>query len=244
MKCLMLLVFAMLLLSNVSAYTFITIYIEEDGSTTFVGETDQNITLPEGIKLQDGKISGKTDALTNKQGSTWSFAYNLLGSELTVILPKGAVIKSITAGEVSIRRGQIAIDSTSGVELSYIVEPQPLNGLRASIAIPLIVGIAAIVVIIVFAFNYHKREKPKKPFVHPSHKSKMQKEKLMHQLLSERQNQILTTLRQTGKIKISHLRKLTQIPKASLSRHIQELEKKRLVIRSGEGKNKFIELVR
>ena len=41
---------------------------------------------------------------------------------------------------------------------------------------------------------------------------------------------------------MSHLRKLTYIPKASFSRHIQELEKKGLINRSGEGKNKFVEI--
>jgi uncharacterized membrane protein len=51
-------------------------------------------------------------------------------------------------------------------------------------------------------------------------------------------------LRETGKIKSSFLRKATQIPKASFSRHIHELEKKKLVRLSGDGKNKFVELTR
>jgi uncharacterized membrane protein len=50
-------------------------------------------------------------------------------------------------------------------------------------------------------------------------------------------------LRETGKTKMSYLRKACDMPKASFSRHVHELEKKKLVVLSGDGKNKFIELV-
>lgn len=41
---------------------------------------------------------------------------------------------------------------------------------------------------------------------------------------------------------MSYLRKYCNIPKASFSRHINELENKKLIKKSGLGKNKFIEL--
>jgi uncharacterized membrane protein len=62
-------------------------------------------------------------------------------------------------------------------------------------------------------------------------------------LLNEREKSILETLKKTGKVKGSQLRRLSEIPKASFSRHIHELERKKLIRLSGDGKNKFIELV-
>ena len=67
---------------------------------------------------------------------------------------------------------------------------------------------------------------------------------IIKQVLSDREKLILDKLKETGKIKSSYLRKMVDIPKASFSRHIQELEKKGLVKRIGEGKNKIVELVK
>ena len=55
--------------------------------------------------------------------------------------------------------------------------------------------------------------------------------------------ELLKHLKQTGKIKSSFLRKKCDIPKASFSRHLQELERKKLIKRTGEGKNKFVEVI-
>ena len=55
---------------------------------------------------------------------------------------------------------------------------------------------------------------------------------------------ILNKLKETGRIKGSYLRSMCDIPKPSFYRHILELEKKGLVKRSGDGRNKFIELVK
>ena len=55
---------------------------------------------------------------------------------------------------------------------------------------------------------------------------------------------ILDKLKETGRIKGSYLRRACEIPKPSFYRHILELEKKGLVKRSGDGRNKFIELIK
>ena len=74
--------------------------------------------------------------------------------------------------------------------------------------------------------------------------NKFNKEKVIQNVLNEREKLILNKLRETGKIKSSYLRRKTNIPKASFSRHIRELEKKGLVKFSGEGRNKFVELIK
>ena len=62
--------------------------------------------------------------------------------------------------------------------------------------------------------------------------------------MNERERNIIDKLKETGKIKGSQLRRMLEIPKASFSRHIQELEKKGIVKRTGEGRNRFIELAK
>lgn len=69
------------------------------------------------------------------------------------------------------------------------------------------------------------------------------KDDLMKKILNERENLILEKLRETGKIKSSQMRKICDIPKASFSRHVHELERKELLRRVGEGKNKFLDLI-
>ena len=45
-----------------------------------------------------------------------------------------------------------------------------------------------------------------------------------------------------NKKKLDQIRKQLDIPKASYSRYLVNLEKKKLIIREGEGKNKIIKL--
>ena len=236
MKILALLILSIISMQTVSAYTFLTISINENGESAFIGETDQQLILPEGITLQNGRISGKTNTLTSKQGSLWSVSFESPDAEITTTLPKGATIKSLNAGEVSIRKDRIVIDSVGEINLSYTLStPTQQNTVLFYIA-----GAIAIVAIIIILSKYFNNKKSKNIVKKP--KSDNQKQRLLNKLLNDREKQILATLKKTGKIKMSHLRKLCEIPKASFSRHIQELEKKQLVKRSGEGKNKFVEL--
>ena len=59
--------------------------------------------------------------------------------------------------------------------------------------------------------------------------------------MSEREQLIIDALKK-GPVKYNLLRKKVDIPKASFSRHIRNLEKKNIVIREGDGRNKLIKL--
>jgi len=63
-------------------------------------------------------------------------------------------------------------------------------------------------------------------------------------VLNDRENVIINNLKKMGKTKMSYLKKACDMPKASFSRHVHELRKKGVVRLSGEGKNKFVELVK
>ena len=233
----------LILVSNASAFTFLNIYVDETGEALFLGETDKTLNLPEGVNLINGRISGTTQSLTNKQGELWMFSYFLEGAEINVILPEGAVIKSVSEGEISLDNNRISIFVLERIEVSYITEDQ----LRDLTYIPVIVIMVAILLIlIVFLINYGKREKDEKKKERNRAKRKRNKDKLdiIKEVLSEREKLIIEKLKETEKVKSSYLRKLCDIPKASFSRHVQELEKKGLIKRTGEGKNKFVELVK
>ena len=221
-----------LLAQPASAYTYLNIYIEENGEAVFLGETDESPILPEGVSLENGIIRGATQSLTSKQGLTWTFSYFLQGSELNIILPEGAVVKSITRGEISIDDNQISIFVNEGTDMQYIISQEEKQK-----NIFLILGIIIILLIISIIFYFKFYTKKKKPKIKEQNKLD-----IIKQVLSEREKLILDKLKLAGKIKSSHLRRLTELPKASFSRHIHELEKKSLIKRSGEGRNKFVEL--
>ncbi len=221
-----------LLAQHVSAYIFLNIYIEENGEAVFLGETNEFPNLPEGISLENEIITGSTQSLTKKEGDVWMFSYTLEGAEINIILPEGATLLSLSQGEISIDDNKISIFVSQGADIQYNLNSAEKES-KTLLFLILTISLIIILSIIYFIKKKHSQTtKTKEP-------SKLE---IIKQVLSDREKQILEQLKKAGKIKSSHLRKLTGIPKASFSRHIQELEKKRIIKRSGEGRNKFIEI--
>lgn len=233
------LVFVVLVLPSVSALTQLTIYVDAAGDALFLGASDESPILPEGITLSNGKINGYTSTLTQKEGDVWTFSYSLPHSEMIVALPEGAVIKSITKGEISIEQQQIAIYAVNGTTIVYTIQKQETsNGIGTFITI---IGALVALVLVAYLANFKNREKHVRNA--PPRRKKARRLDVISSVLNERENLILDKLKTTGKVKMSHLRKASELPKASFSRHIHELVKKKLIRLSGEGKNKFVELV-
>lgn len=222
--------------SFASAFTSLLVDIDDRGDAIFIGTTVDNLTLPDGISIINGRISGITSSLTSKSGDIWEFSLSIPDSRINLVLPKGAVIKNISEGEITISESQISILSKDEINVQYDIEPVSTNYYTYLI----ILMVLALVIILVYLIyknkNKHKQDLVKEKAIKPD------KFKIIKRILNEREKTILDNLRKSGKIKMSHLRKLTEIPKASFSRHIQELEKKKLIKRTGEGKNKFVEL--
>ena len=232
-------IFFIFLVPTVSAFTFINVYIDSSGQALFLGETDTPVILPSGINNNNGEIVGKTQQLTSKQGEIWTFSYLLIGTEFNIILPEGAVLKQAPQdAEISLEDNRISLYIQDSIEIQYKVEEVPSS--LPDVNIPLIIILVGIMIILIaFLINYTKRESKEEK----KQENTNDKLKTIEPLLNEREKIIINKLKQTGKIKSSQLRKLTEIPKASFSRHVQELEKKKLLKRSGEGRNKFIELI-
>jgi len=234
------LIFLILSMPGIFAYTYLNIYIDSSGNAEFFGETNETqLLVPSGISVQDGEIRGTTQELTQKTGETWTFSFFLRNAEIKAILPEGAAIKNLTNGEIFLERGRISVYFLDNLSVDYMI-----NDVQGSSTLTWLIVI--LISIGVLAYFYRKKIAS---LINPKVVYKKPKQKKSHidmikHVLNEREKLILDKLKETGKVKMSHLRKLCEIPKASFSRHIQELEKKKLVIRAGEGKNKFVELAK
>ena len=225
-----------------SATTYLNIYLDDTGKADFLGETSDNITLPLGIGIQDGKIKGSTLSLTSKEKDVWKFSYYQKGAEIRVILPENGVLNKVNSSEIYNERGRIAVYFYQNASVSYKIGEAIANQYNYWMIF------IALLVIIITVFCYVILNKKYKSLFRKINKNTQNKKfnriKILKQILHDREKLIIDNLSKTGRVKMSHLRKLCNLPKASFSRHIQELEKKNLIKRLGEGKNKFVELVK
>ena len=234
-------VMCFLSIASVSGLTQLTLYVDNVGDALFLGTTDvSSLSLPAVVKFSEGQLYGYTSELTRKEGDIWTFSYALQDSELLVVLPKGALIKNISEGEITLQREQLAVYARDSIIISYTIEDIASN--KSDFIIPALLILGALLLLgVIYMLNVHRREKRyNKKLNRPPHNSHAKKELLLRSLLHEREHLILKKLKKTGAIKMSYLRKKCDIPKASFSRHVHELEKKKLVKLSGEGKNKTV----
>lgn len=232
MKWIMFVWCGILLLSYVSAATQLNIYLDEKGDALFLGDTTENVSLPEGIVNENGNIRGTTSSLTTKEGNQWSFSYELRNSQISVILPENAVLDSYTSGEIFLERGQIAVSDGYSIRVSYHIEKNNSGGEMISLVIVLI--------FILLGVYFYLKRKTRKIIDKKVIRKPVDKLKIVEGILNDRERLILNELKTLKRSKMSFLRKKTGISKAAFSRHIKELERKKLIDISGEGKNKII----
>lgn len=230
-KQLIIILMVLILVQNISAYTYLNIYLDEKGEALFLGESNEQLNLPKGIEIKGNEIIGRTQFLTDKQGDVWTFSYFLDNAELNLILPKGALIKKIYEGEISVNKKQISIYNQDEIEVSYTIESEDKFNYLFCFWIVLIP-------IFIMGFYFYKSRR----ILKKEKLEEVDKLKIIQQTLGERENKIINKLKEVKGIKQSRLQKILDIPKASFSRHIQELEKKDLIKRIGEGKNKILSL--
>lgn len=226
---------ACICISSASALTQVNIYLDDAGNARFLGVTDEHPSLPLGVSVEKGRVQGTTSALTQKNSTIWVFRYALSNSEMNVILPVGATVMRISGGEITTQQNRIEVYARNEVEVVYSLSEAPARS--DALIIVLIIFAAAGAGYIVFR---HSRNQAK-PVVRKRLPNVKKPIVALEQVLNERENLILAKLRETGKVKGSYLRQLCALPKASFSRHVQELAKKGLVKISGDGRNKFIE---
>jgi len=231
-------VLSVLLISSASALSVFNVYVNEGGSAIFLGEADSQEGLPQGVTWHEtGEVTGSTHALTVKDGAVWTFSFSRFDTDMNIFLPPGATVTSLSNGEVSIASGRIVVFAHDEVVIEYTIGAVDESSSLTTL-LWILLGVIGFVVV-VFIINWFNREKQ----YAPPEPQKHDKIEVLRGVLSVREQQIIDKLKELKKAKSSYLRRQLEMPKASFSRHIQELEKKGIIKRTGEGKNKIIELV-
>lgn len=212
-----------------AAYISGKIDVFSDGRASFNLNTDVQIALA-GLKFEENKITGITSALTKKEGEVWTFDLSQFPEYdeifLEVQLPKN--LKEIiqingTNKAIDLEKKLIIMVGSGSPELS--IQYTLGNYVNYSAIIwPLIA------ILIIVSFLFYKKSKRKKERLN-----------LIMPMISDNEQKIIDILIKKS-MRQKELRNNLKIPKASFSRYISNLEKKRLIIREGEGKNKIVKL--
>lgn len=225
----LIILFAIVLFLNKVSASYISgdIYISETGSSRFNLKSDAPLNLSN-LEFQNNKIVGETPSLTSKTKEIWTFElflpkYN--SAFIDIHLPPS--LKSIIKIEgkdylLDINKRIITLlNSDSNFKISYTLEEVA----SYSWIIYLIILILLISGYIIYKRYGHKKE-------HLKH---------IMPIINENEQRIIEIL-MSSPLRQKEARKKLNIPKASFSRYILNLEKKKLIIREGEGKNKIIKL--
>lgn len=221
---------SLLFLTSVSAsasYIQGKIYVSDTGKVIFDLEADPFDNNFEGVSFVDGKVRGASDSLTSKSGGIWEISFdfgeydNIL---VDIYFPAGLeriVSISGTGSSINLRERSISIYDSGRMNLSakYLV--------KESRSYSWVYWILSFFVIAGAYFGYKKvksrRERLESAFSYLSDKE----QKILESVIEKRSRQ-------------KELREKLGIPKASFTRYLLNLEKKRLVVREGEGKNKWV----
>lgn len=220
-----------LLLGSVSAqYISGDIYIRDNGDASFSLETDVDLNL-EGISFENGRLGGITSDLTNKQGGVWkvdldfgSYETLLLDIHLPSSLEKIDSIEGVN--NIIDFDGKVISLIGSNEDLFFNVEYE--LGSEADFGwIYLFLIIILITIVFYLFFKNSKRKKRKLEDIFP--------------LINDQERKIIELLMKRP-LRQKEIRKKLDIPKASFSRYLVNLEKKKLIIREGEGRNRVVRL--
>jgi len=223
-------VIILLALASPASAAFISgdIEISDTGKATFDIRTDTNPNIP-GLSFENEKLSGSTNTLTSKEGDIWSLSLDLGEYDeifLQIHLPKGLQeITSINGPDhiIDLEKKVIVIIAAGKLNFQVSYKSKETNSY-----IFLIWTLLAIAIILFFIL-YKKKNK--------------QKERLDNilPLINDTEKKIIDLLMK-GQMRQKEIRKKLDIPKASFSRYMANLEKKKLILREGEGKNKIVKL--
>lgn len=223
------LVVTLFLSTNVSAsYISGNIKIYENGLATFNVETDTPVNI-EGLTFTNNKLSGTTNVLTKKEGNIWTFALNFPSYEnilLDIELPKSVeVITNISGVQNAINPDNKIISIADSGKLNFSVSYK----IKQTTDYSWIIWITIIIVIVLVIIIYYRFKKKKERLEH------------IMPIINENEQKIISLLMKK-RMRQKQLRETLNIPKASFTRYMLNLEKKKLIIREGEGKNKVVKL--
>jgi len=198
------------------------------------------------------KDSIGTNDYTSKRGEVWLFSYHKYDidktTELRIVFPKKAVIQDIKTNlEHSINYENSIVITLKGyqsspyLEVEYVIE-------REKISWPIYLIPAFLIIPFMYILHsskkFEKKPKTKKTVLKKKQERKIKKEspekeqrlKDIKMTLSEKELIVFEELlKNKGFMNQNKIRHLTGIPKATLSRTIQSLEKKKIIEKQNIG---------
>jgi uncharacterized membrane protein len=162
-----------------------------------------------------------TQEFTSKTGSDWLFTYEneTLTQELKIHLPSKTTLKSVSTTHdysITYENTLVIIIHPNGhsltLNIQYYFEETNNNNYLFLIIIPIILLLTYLIL---------KNKKTNNKFL---------------SALNKRERQVFLTIKkENGNVKQSNLRKITGLPKSTLSRTLNSLEKKGLIKKQGHG---------
>lgn len=251
LKIIFVLGFLLILLSSLSQAQELNleIVLESNGDAIVFGNSEIDPFI-KGIDFENNSISGISSELTSKKGEIWTFALSSNQSYgdyyARIRLPQGAKLLSysnnpLVSSEQSSLVLEFSDNQSLNLQVTYTLEKisREINWTNIIFFFILVLVIIAVIVLFFINQRRHKEIKKMKKIV----KKKTSKLQDMRKILNERENLIINTLVKQGR-KSTHgrLQKLSGIPKASFSRHLNNLAKKGIVFKEGTGKLNIVRL--
>ncbi len=238
------------------------ITLEKDGDATVNGSS--TIDIFKFIKPIDGIIEGTTPELTNKDEILWKFELkieeNIESSSLEIRLPPDSGIKDVSTNMsktiyseegvniVTITGNNAPID----VEIEYIIykiDPQPKKQ-QSRLGWQIFFFILVIAAVIIG--NYILRNKEKKE--EKAEESDEEKKKTANNIDEEKLGTVKLTMNETqikiidallekdGEASQTKLHYMTNIPKASLSRNLEIMSQKEILVKHYTGTTNYVKI--
>ena len=230
MKKVVLIVFIFAILPLISgSYIYGDIYIKSNGEANFFVESDVDVRF-DGISFENNNLNGKTFDLNSKSGKIWDFSLNLGKYDnilLDIHLPSNLnYIKSIEGVDNAINFDDKTISLIDGNTNLIFSVGYELNETKDFSWLYFLIVIIVIALIVYFVFKFTKKKRRVKgafPYLNEN------EEKIIKKLMKE-------------PMRMKQLREALKIPKASFTRYVINLEKKKLLVREGDSKNKVLKL--
>lgn len=211
-----------------AAYLSGEIKIDDRGFAIFNIETDIPLAADE-LLFEKNKLTGKTDSFTTKINSIWTFSLrgqNYDDIFLDIKLPSSTnSITSLSGNQFLLDTKENTITILDSGELDFSVS----YTLAETFNYALIIFLAPIAVLAAGFYIIYKFKKKKDRLSH------------IMPLINENEQKIINLLMKSP-MRQKEVRKILNFAKASFSRYISNLEKKKLIQRDGDGKNKILKL--
>ncbi|MFP4118972.1 MAG: helix-turn-helix transcriptional regulator [Candidatus Woesearchaeota archaeon] len=244
-------------LKILSLFLFIVLFSSIASAQDHYGDldidvTDSGLVTISGLTNADDLLVNRTSEYTSKQGKYWLL--NITSDKrfsnlvFTISLPKGSSINylkvpgftGVSHTDQSLEISGASSNTSFEVIVQYDVDRQVPSD-QSSLSLPVIIGIALLVLLIVLGILFRKRLTPKREVEADKRVGENEQKSYYLERLSERQRVIMELLEQNdGSMTQAQLEKRTGMVKSSLSRNVESLMQKGIVGKERSGMSNIV----